>query len=149
MKKNILVFPCGSEIGLDIYSSVCYSTYFHLIGGSSVDDHGKFVYEDYIPDIPFANTPEFIPTMAEIVKERNIDAIYPAMDLVITILKEHEQELGCKVVASPVETTQICLSQFTPIPIRILNHLVLKHLRWVCISRKATLKWLRKRTRSS
>lgn len=111
MKKNILVFPCGSEIGLDIYSSVCYSTYFHLIGGSSVDDHGKFVYKDYISDIPFANTSEFIPAMAKIVKERNIDAIYPAMDLVITILKEHEKELGCKVVASPLETTQISLSK--------------------------------------
>lgn len=111
MKKNILVFPCGSEIGLDIYSSVCYSTYFHLIGGSSVDDHGKFVYEDYIPDIPFANTSEFIPTIAKIVKERNIDAIYPAMDLVITILKEHEKELCCRVVASPVETAQISLSK--------------------------------------
>lgn len=111
MKKNILVFPCGSEIGLDIYSSVCYSTYFHLIGGSSVDDHGKFVYEDYIPNIPYATSPEFIPTMARIVKERNIDAIYPAMDLVITILKEHEQELGCKVVASPVEAAQISLSK--------------------------------------
>lgn len=111
MKKNILVFPCGSEIGLDIYSSVCNSTYFHLIGGSSVDDHGKFVYEDYIPDIPFANTPEFIPAMAKIVKDRNIDAIYPAMDLVITVLKEHEKELGCRVVASPVETTQISLSK--------------------------------------
>lgn len=111
MKKNILVFPCGSEIGLDIYSSVCYSTYFHLIGGSSVDDHGKFVYEDYIPNIPFANSSDFIPAMAKIVKERNIEAIYPAMDLVITILKEHEKELGCKVVASPVETTQISLSK--------------------------------------
>ncbi len=111
MKKNIFVFPCGSEIGLDIYSSVCYSTYFHLIGGSSVDDHGKFVYEDYIPDIPFANTPEFIPAIAKIVKERNIDAIYPAMDLVITILKEHEHELDCRVVASPVETTRISLSK--------------------------------------
>lgn len=111
MKKNILVFPCGSEIGLDIYSSVKYSTYFHLIGASSVDDHGKFVYEDYIPNIPFVTSSDFIPYMASIVKERNIDAIYPAMDLVITILKEHEQELGCKVVASPIDTTQVCLSK--------------------------------------
>lgn len=111
MKKNILVFPCGSEIGLDIYSSVCYSTYFHLIGGSSVDDHGKFVYNDYISDIPFANSPDFIPAMTKIVRERHIDAIYPTMDLVITILKEHEKELGCMVVASPVETTRICLSK--------------------------------------
>ena len=111
MKKNILVFPCGSEVGLDIYSSVCYSAYFHLIGGNSVDDHGKFVYEDYISDIPFVNTLEFIPTVQKIVKERKIDAIYPAMDIAITVLKEHEAELGCRVVASPVETTQICLSK--------------------------------------
>lgn len=111
MKKNILVFPCGSEIGLDIYSSVCYSTYFHLIGGSSVDDHGIFVYKDYIPNIPFANSPDFIPALSKIVKERKIEAIYPAMDIVITVLKEHESELGCRVVASPVETTQISLSK--------------------------------------
>lgn len=111
MKKNILVFPCGSEIGLDIYSSVCYSTYFHLIGGSSVEDHGRFVYDDYIPNIPYLNTPEFIPAMRKIVKERKIDAIYPALDNVITVLKENEAELGCKVVASSIETVQICLSK--------------------------------------
>ena len=111
MKKNILVFPCGSEIGLDIYSSVCYSTYFHLIGGSSVDDHGKFIYDDYIPNIPFATDDSFIPTLSKIVKERHIDAIYPAMDLIITILKEHEKELGCRVISSSLETTRICLSK--------------------------------------
>jgi len=111
MKRNILVFPCGSEIGLDIYSSVRYSTYFHLIGGSSVDDHGKFIYEDYISGIPYATSEQFIPAMAQLVRERHIDAIYPAMDLVITILKEHENELGCKVVSSPAETSRICLSK--------------------------------------
>ena len=110
-KRNILVFPCGSEIGLDIYSSVHYSTYFHLIGGSSVDDHGKFLYEDHIPNIPFVTADDFISRMVDIVKERQIDAIYPTMDLVITILMEHETELGCKVVSSPAETSRICLSK--------------------------------------
>lgn len=111
MKKNILVFPCGSEIGLDIYNSVRYSTHFHLIGASSVDDHGRFVYDDYIPNVPFVTSPDFIATMRRIVRERNVEAVYPAMDMVITILKEHEAELGCKVVSSPLETTQICLSK--------------------------------------
>lgn len=109
--KNILVFPCGSEIALDIHELVKYSTYFHLIGASSVDDHGKYVYEDYIPNIPYADSPAFIPTLQKIVEERNIDAIYPAMDTVITITKMHEAELGCKVIASPFETTEICLSK--------------------------------------
>lgn len=110
-KKNILVFPCGSEIALDIYSSVKYSTYFNLIGANSIDDHGKFVFEDYIDGIPYVSDPEFIPLLKKIVKERKIDAIYPAMDTVITVCKKNESVLGCKVVASPTETTEICLSK--------------------------------------
>ena len=105
--KNILVFPCGSEIALDIYSSVKYSTYFHLIGASSVDDHGQFVYEDYISGLPYATDKDFVPALKRIVKERSVDAIYPAMDLVIPLLKEVEDELGCMVISSSLETTKI------------------------------------------
>lgn len=111
MKKNILVFPCGSEIALEVYRSVKDSTHFHLIGASSVDDHGKFVYEDYIGGLPFVSSADFLPIIKKIVKERNIDAIYPAMDAVIEILKTNESAIGCKVVSSPAETTQICLSK--------------------------------------
>lgn len=109
--KNILVFPCGSEIGLDIYRCVKYSTYFKLIGGSSVDDHGKFIFKDYISDIPFVNAPEFLPTMKKIVAEHSIDAIYPATDLAIDVLKKLENELGCKVISSASVTTDVCLSK--------------------------------------
>lgn len=111
MKKNILVFPCGSEIALEIYRSVKDSTHFHLIGASSVDDHGKFVYEDYIGKVPFISSPDFLPAIKKIVQERNIDAIYPAMDAVIEILKTNESAIGCKIVSSPAETTQVCLSK--------------------------------------
>lgn len=111
MKKNILVFPCGSEIGLDIYHLVKYSTHFHLVGASSVDDHGKFLYEDYIPDVPFINDDSFLPYLRTIIKEHQIDAIYPTMDAVITVLKENESYIGCKVIASPLETTRLCLSK--------------------------------------
>lgn len=111
MKKNILVFPCGSEIALEIYRSVNTCTHFNLIGASSVDDHGRFVFEDYIGGLPFITDSDFLPAIQKIVDERNIDAIYPAMDSVIEILKENEDYLGCKVVASCAETTKICLSK--------------------------------------
>lgn len=110
-KKNILVFPCGSEIALDIHSSVEYSTYFNLIGANSVDDHGRYVFEDYIGGLPFVDDTGFIPALARVVKERSIDAIYPTMDSVITMVKHHERELGCMVIAPSVETTEICLSK--------------------------------------
>lgn len=111
MKKNILVFPCGSEIALEIHRSVKDSIHFYLIGASSVADHGKFVFDDYIENIPFITDTNCISYLAQIVKERKIDAIYPAMDLVIEVLKKHEKELGCIVIASSVKTTALCLSK--------------------------------------
>ena len=110
-QKNILVFPCGSEIALEIYRSVNYSTHFNLIGASSVSDHGKFVYKNYIDGVPFITDNHFLEKIKRIVVEREIDAIYPAMDSVIEILKSHEDYLGCKVVSSCYETTKICLSK--------------------------------------
>ena len=111
MKKNILVFPCGSEIGLEVFRSLKYSSHFELIGGNSVNDHGKFVYQNYIADIPFVDDLEFISRIKEIILVHKIDAIYPTMDSVITKLKEYENELGCKIITSPIETTKICLSK--------------------------------------
>lgn len=111
MKKNILVFPCGSEVALEIFRAVNHSTHFNLIGASSVNDHGKFVYEKYIGGLPFITAPEFLPTLKNVISQNNIDAIYPAMDAVIELLKNNEDFLECKVIASPAKTTQICLSK--------------------------------------
>jgi len=111
MKKNILVFPCGSEIALEVYRAVNHSTHFNLIGGSSVDDHGKFVFENYIDGIPFITDPTFLEKIKQVIRDNRIDAVYPAMDAVIELLKSNEDFLGCKVVSSPVETTKICLSK--------------------------------------
>jgi len=111
MKKNILVFPCGSEIALEIHRSLKYSTYFNLIGGNSIDDHGRFVFENYIGDIPFITDSRFIPVIKEIVKKNNIAAIYPAMDAVIVKLKKYETDIGCKIISSDIETVELCLSK--------------------------------------
>lgn len=110
-KKNILVFPCGSEIGLEIHRSLIHSTYFHLIGASSVDDHGKFVFEDYVGDVPYLTDERFVAHMRELVKSRKIDAIYPATDAAITYLKRAEEEFGCMVISPCLETVELCLSK--------------------------------------
>ena len=112
MKKlNILVFPCGSEIGLEVHRSLRYSRHINLIGANSIDDHGKFVYENYIGNIPFIDTDEIILRLKNIVHHYNIDAIYPAMDKVIWKIKHFEKELGCPIISSNCETTEICLSK--------------------------------------
>lgn len=111
MKKNILVFPCGSEIGLEIYRSLKYSIHFNLIGASSTEDHGRFVYENYIGGLPYITDNNFINEIKKIVIEKKIDAIYPAMDSVIAKLKNNEEKIGCKIISSNKETVNICLSK--------------------------------------
>jgi len=109
--KNILVFPCGSEIGLEIYKSIKHNIHFNLIGASSTDDHGKFVYENYIGNLPFLTSQDFLIELKKIVIQNNIDAIYPTMDSVISFLKENEDKLGCLILSSPIQTTKTCLSK--------------------------------------
>jgi hypothetical protein len=108
---RVLVFPCGSEIGLEIYHSLCYSPHIELIGASSVDDHGKFVFSNYIGDIPSVDEPNFMESFSDVVKLHKIDAIYPTMDKIIWKLKSFEKELGCLVISSPARTTKVCLSK--------------------------------------
>ncbi len=110
-KYRVLVFPCGSEIGLEIYRSLQYSAHFEVVGASSVDDHGKFVYPNYIGNVPFIDSEDFVPKLNQIISDSRIDFIYPTMDKVIRELKRQEEQLSCEVIASPLETTEICLSK--------------------------------------
>lgn len=121
--KNILVFPCGSEIGLEIYRSLNCLKEVSLYGGSSVDDHGKFCYKKYFDGIPYITEPTCIYALAEIVLKYQIDAIYPATDLAVNILKRNEKLLGCNVISSKLETTEVCLSK--EMTYKLLKDLVL------------------------
>ena len=111
MKKKVLVFPCGSEIGLEIYNSVNDSIHFELFGLSSTKDHGKFVYTNYIEEIGFYKYLKFINELKLIIERYNIDILYPTMDSIITYLKYFEEELGIPVVGPSYETAKICSSK--------------------------------------
>ncbi len=113
MKKNVLVFPCGSEIGLEIHRSLNFSTHFNLFGGSSVDDHGKFVYENYIDNIPQVDAGDFIERLNTVIDEHEIDFIIPAHDSVVLKLAQEKEagNLHCDVVTSPASTCEVARSK--------------------------------------
>lgn len=111
MSKRILVFPCGSEIGLEIHRALRYSTHFDLVGASSVADHGRFVYEKYIDGMPFHDSPDFAACLAEIIQAHQIDAVYPTMDSVAETLQGLAEHLNVRVIGSSPGTTRICASK--------------------------------------
>ncbi len=108
---NILVFPYGSEIALEVAQSLLYDRHFHLIGCGSIKDHGRFVFNDQIDDLPWENDSLFLPAIKKIIRERRIDMVYPAMDSSILRLKAAENFLECRVVGSDLQTIRICSSK--------------------------------------
>lgn len=110
-KYNVLVFPCGSEIGLEVFNSLKDQKNINLIGASSVDDHGSFVYDQYIGYTPSVYDYNFIDFFKKLCKDKAIDFIYPCMDIIIDKFKKNEQYFNCKIIGSPKETTDICLSK--------------------------------------
>jgi len=111
MKKNILVFPCGSEVALEIYRSVRHSRFFNLIGANSIDDHGKFVFTNYVGSLPFYSDPSFIDELKTVLNINKIDAIYPATDAVSLFLTSHKNEIKIPIISSPSITNEICSSK--------------------------------------
>lgn len=108
---NVLVFPCGSEIGLELHRSLKDIRFINLFGGSSVDDHGRWVYKNYIGDIPFISDPHFVDVLNQRIDENHIDYIFPAFDSVILALSKNRDRLHAELLTCPDETVELCRSK--------------------------------------
>jgi len=112
-KINVGVFPCGSEVGLEIHRSLKYYRHFHLCGLNSVDDNGRFAYKEYSGNLPFFRDNNFIPALTDIVRDKDIRFLIPGMDEVGYLLKKNEQKIGCEIVYPEIETANILRKKST------------------------------------
>ena len=108
---RILVFPCGSEVALELHTALKDVPFITLIGASSVADHGKYVFRHYVEGVPFVTDPAFIPRLNELLERERIDFIYPAMDQVIDILSENRARLSAALIAPDHDAVHVCRSK--------------------------------------
>lgn len=95
MKLNILVFPCGSENAGEIAHSLRYSLHVNrLIGASSVEDHGRFHFQDYISDVPFIHSPDYEDYFVDLIATYNIDVVFATHDSVVEKLAKLAHKHG-------------------------------------------------------
>lgn len=109
--KKILVFPCGSEIGLEIHRSLKYSKDFTLYGGSSVNDHGQYVYDNYIANLPPVENEDFITAINSVIKKHKIDFVFPAHDSVVLKLAQEVENIEAEIITSPLTTCEVSRSK--------------------------------------
>lgn len=108
-KHHVLVFPAGSEIGLEIYSSLQYSHHVEIFGASGKSDHASFIYaaDRYIEDALYVDQPDFIDRFNRLLRALQIEFIYPTHDTIACFLAEHQSELEAQVLTSCFETNRI------------------------------------------
>lgn len=114
VKKNVLIFPAGSEIGLEILDSLKYSHHVEVFGASGKDDHASFVYDPqhYVEDaLLYVDRPDFLERCNGHLRRLRIDYVYPTHDTVASFLAQHQDELAAHVVTSCARTNRIARSK--------------------------------------
>lgn len=84
IKKKVLVYPAGTEVGLEIARSLQYSRHFEIVGANSISDHSDILYSNLISGLPSVlEKTELVNKIRNIAEDLNIDIIYPAHDEVL------------------------------------------------------------------
>jgi hypothetical protein len=106
---NVLVFPCGSEIGLEIHAALRACKDVRLHGASSADDHGEFVYANYRRiDADTGNAPALLDALNVLIAEWDIDIVLPAHDSVIPLLAEAGPNLHAQAAVPSPRLARTC-----------------------------------------
>lgn len=108
---NVLVFPGGTEIGLEINRALRDCKEITLFSAGIPDsNHAPLVFLHHF-DLPSIHQVGWLDALRRIVTQHKIDFIFPAHDDIIVALVSREQEIGAKVVTSPLETCLITRSK--------------------------------------
>lgn len=103
---KVAVFPCGTEIGLEIGRSLRFDKNIELFGLSSVQCHGRFIYDNYYPTMPYVTDPMFFVRLGEFKREHGIDLVIPANDITLEYFALNGQP-----TYHPHETIMTCSSK--------------------------------------
>jgi carbamoyl-phosphate synthase large subunit len=110
-KYNVLVFPCGTEIGLEIHRSLSNCKEVKLFGCASIDNHhGELVFECY-RQVKSVKNDCFLEEFNALLQEWNIDFIFPANPVVIDYLNFNRKYLVAKLLLSNFETIELTRSK--------------------------------------
>ena len=95
---NVLVFPGGTENGLEINKSLRYSKEVKLFSASNnSQNHAEYIFERHfiIPDI---KNKKCLTKLNNLIIRKKIDFLFPSNSLVIDFLIANRKKIKCKVI---------------------------------------------------
>ena len=111
MKYKVLVYPGGTEIGLEIQRALSQCKDIKLYSaGLDVPNHASYVFARHL-HIPSISDPAWIDSLNQIIAEYSIDYVFPAFDDIIIALAQNADKIRAKLVSSPLQTCLISHSK--------------------------------------
>lgn len=108
---HVLVFPGGTEIGLEINRALSWCKDIKLFSaGESVSNHAPYVFQRHY-EVSSVRNPQFVEELNEVIRENAIDYVFPAHDDVVVALAQNAHRIAAGIVTSPLETCLIARSK--------------------------------------
>lgn len=107
-KKNVAVYPAGTEVGLELHNALRFAKGIKLIGLASLEDHSSFVYKTIDTNAPYIDDDNLFTYLESMIKKYDIEYIFPAHDEAVLLLTKLESSLKIKVIAPCERTAEIC-----------------------------------------
>ncbi len=104
---RVLVFPGGTEIGLEIWAALRDCKDVELVAaGMEAASHAPYVFAESF-GLPGVHERDWLAELNRLIETSRIDYIYPAHDEVILALANHAHQVAAPVIMSPPETCRI------------------------------------------
>jgi hypothetical protein len=110
-ERRVLVFPAGTEIGLEIHAALRGYRNIKLFGaGEAVSNHARFVFSEY-HEIPNVRTPAWLHQFIALCDKLRIQYVFPAHDDALIALSAFRDRIPARILTSSDEVCQITRSK--------------------------------------
>lgn len=107
-KIGVLIFPAGEINSVELHDALSTCVNISLVGASSVDRHGEYVFERYISGVPKINELNFFEVFNDLIDNEKIDVVIPTHDDVALFFAGNKDKIHAKVLTHDYETALIC-----------------------------------------
>lgn len=105
IKTKVCVFPCGTEMGVEIFHSLNGIKIVELIGINNVYDSSYLLYSPYMQVDFDINALDLVEKLVDLCKKYQIDILIPAHDMVIDILSSSQSLFNTTTIFVPSTET--------------------------------------------
>jgi carbamoyl-phosphate synthase large subunit len=110
-ERNVLIFPGGTEIGLEIRQSLATCKEIRLFSAAEpTSSHAPYVYAVH-DEVPGMADETWFDALRAVIQRRSIDYVFGAHEDVLLELSRRRDELGATLIAPVPETVEIARSK--------------------------------------